>query len=147
MFKIRLTKLRRMKIARNQSGFTLVEAVISIALIGIIAAALFMGLGTASKVLLHTDARETAKNLAETQMEYIKGLPYNPAATTYNTSAITLPSGYTALPNVVYPGGTTVTVNGVTYFNPVRDNNIQLVVVTINGAGITYTLEGYKVKW
>jgi len=147
MFKIKMTKLLKTEIERNQSGYTLVEAVISIALIGVVAVALFTGLGTASKVLLVTDARETAKNLAETQMEYIKSaqVDFNPLANTYVTPASLIPASQSAYvpSNVVYHGSDAL------YFNPVRDDNIQKIIVTITGAGLTtpYTLEGYKVKW
>ena len=100
---------------------------------------LLTGLGTTNTVLLRTDARETAKNLAETQLEYIKNIDYNPLATSYDTSAIIMPAHYSAT-NVVYLG------SDVNHFNPVRDNNIQKIVITITGAGITYNLEGFKTR-
>jgi prepilin-type N-terminal cleavage/methylation domain-containing protein len=146
-----MTQIRKVKFKRNEKGFTLIEVVISIVLLGLIAAALATGLSTASKVLLQNDTRQTAKNLAETQMEFIKGITFDPLATTYDTSAITHPIEYTPS-NVVYSGKTPVTINGITYFDTTinkdkRDSSIQLIVVTITGPGtISYTLEGYKVK-
>jgi prepilin-type N-terminal cleavage/methylation domain-containing protein len=144
MFKMKLTKLHRTEVARNQSGFTLVEAVVSIALIGIIVAGLFTGLGTSSTVLLRTDTRETAKNLAETQLEFVKGQVFNPG------------SGLSVYPYAPIPaaqqGAYSASIDVKTgsdplYFNPVRDDYIQRVIVTITGPkNIVYTLEGYKVR-
>ena len=145
MFKHNIKILFKASNHQPQSGTTLVETVISVALIGIIAIALAMGLITASNVLLHTDARETAKNIAETQLEYIKGniqeCPFNASATTYLTSfdavlrpsAPVIPNGYTVLPNEVE------LISG--------RNDIQQITITITGAGINYTLKGYKTKW
>lgn len=137
-----MKKLCKLGIVHNETGFTLVEAVISIALIGIIGAALYMGLGTASTVLLNTDARETAKNLAETQMEYIKSQNYVSGSGSEVYVKAPIPpeqSGYVASIEVK-------TGSDVNSFNPVRDDNLQKIIVTVSGAGITYSLEGYKTK-
>jgi prepilin-type N-terminal cleavage/methylation domain-containing protein len=141
MFKIIFPKLRKLRIVREEKGFTLVEAVISIALIGIIAAGLYTGLGTASTILLNTDSRETAKNLAETQMEFVRGQAFNPGSGTsvYVTAPIptTQQGSYTASINVI--DGASLT--------PVRDSYLQQVVVTITGPkNLNYSLTGYKVR-
>jgi prepilin-type N-terminal cleavage/methylation domain-containing protein len=141
MLKKLFARLSRIGGKRGQKGFTLVEVVISIALIGIVGAAVFMGLGTASNVLLNTDARETAKNLAETRLEIVKRMPYVPGS---GTSVYTvddddppaLPTGYSA---------SIVVIDGLA-LSPPKDGNLQKIIVTITGAGITYTLEGYKTK-
>jgi prepilin-type N-terminal cleavage/methylation domain-containing protein len=141
MFIKRWNKLRETIFTGHEKGFTLVEAVIAIALIGIVASGLYVSMGTSTKVLLNNDSRETAKNLAESQMEYVKGLDFNAGSGIY----------------VYYPPG--VTLNGytiVTDAEPVpvtptlqtsRDGFIQQVMVTITGPkGITYSLTDYKVK-
>jgi prepilin-type N-terminal cleavage/methylation domain-containing protein len=143
MSKIRFKRLAKAKVARDQNGFTLVEAVIAIALLGIIAAGLFTGLGTASKVLLHTDVKETAKNLAETVMESIKGQTYS---TVYSTSDIPIPLDYTVLPPEVIDGTDP-------FFGPdteqQRNSALQKITVTIKGpvgTGVIYKLEGYRAR-
>lgn len=62
---------------KDEKGFSLIEVVIAIGLLGIIAAGFLGALGTASKVLFTADERETAKNLAESQMEYVKKQGYS----------------------------------------------------------------------
>ena len=145
MLNIRLPKLRKPGIVREEKGFTLIEVLISIVLLGLITASLAFGISTASKVLVHNDSRETAKNLAETQLEYIKNQPF---AMAYDTSyhvgppvtGIQLPTGYSAS-NVVHSGTESA------YFNPVRDASIQMIIITITGPGnVTYTLVDYKVR-
>ena len=62
---------------KDQKGFSLIEVVIAVALLGIIAVGFLGALGTASKALLTADERETAKNLAESQMEYVQEQDYS----------------------------------------------------------------------
>jgi prepilin-type N-terminal cleavage/methylation domain-containing protein len=136
MLKIRFTKLRKIGIVRNQSGFTLVETLVSVALIGVIAAGLFSGLSTSSVVLLNTDVRETSKNLAETQMEYIKGLEYS---TVYNPGP--LPTSVIG----IYSVGINVIDGSDASLG--RDSYLQKIIVTITGPkNITYSLTCYKVR-
>jgi prepilin-type N-terminal cleavage/methylation domain-containing protein len=145
MLNIRLPKLRKPGILREERGFTLIEVLVAMVLLGLITAALANGFITASKVLLHNDSRQTAKNVAETQLEYIKNQPY---ALAYDTSyhigppvaGVQVPAGYSSS-NVVHSG------TDITYFNPVRDANVQLITVTVTGpANVTYTLTDYKVR-
>jgi prepilin-type N-terminal cleavage/methylation domain-containing protein len=142
MFTLKLPNLRKPGIIRNERGFTLVEAVISIALIGIISAGLFSGLSSAATVLLHNDAYETAKNLTEAQMEYVKGLDFIAGAGPYvYTPNISLNvTGYSV---VIDAEPVSVTPTGQT----ARDGFIQQIKVTVTGPkNMTYSLTDYKVK-
>ena len=82
---------------KDQKGFSLIEVVIAIGLLGVIAASFLGALGTASKVLFIADERATAESLARSQMEYVKKQAYNGDNVTYGTYAtITgIPQGYT----------------------------------------------------
>lgn len=142
MLVMKFKKLLRFGVIRGESGFTLVEAVASIALIGIVGAALCTGLGTSSTVLLNTDARETAKNLAETQMEFIKFQGFVPGSGTAVYTPTSIPPEQSAFSASI----DVKTGSDPAYFSPVRDDSIQKVIVTITGAGITYSLEGYKTR-
>ena len=62
---------------KKERGFTLVEVLISIAILGIIALAIFFGLSAASKTLFLADERTTAESLAKSRMEWVKNQPYD----------------------------------------------------------------------
>ena len=137
MFKLKLTKFRRSEKTRSQHGFTLIEVVIAIMLLGLVAAALFNGLGTASNVRLRNDIRQTTKNLAESQMESVKNQLFVPGVTSYATAPI--PAAQAGF----YEASITVaSVAG-------RDNKLQKITVYIKNKTthvILYKLEGYKVQ-
>lgn len=99
---------------RIESGMTLIEVLIAVALIGIIGAAIMMGLGTTSKVLIATDERSTAESLARSAMEEIKMQLYIHAdedgEATYDVS-IGAP-GY-SICSVSFEGDTQAVVEGI----------------------------------
>ena len=114
---------------KHNNGFSLIEVLIALALMGTIGVAFLSGMGTVSGVTLTTDKRETAKNLAENQMEYIKNQAY---AATY-TSAPIQPE-YT---------GYNVTIDA----EYLQDSDIQKITVTTTFQNkVVMKLEGYKVK-
>jgi len=122
-----------MRFFKSQKGIALLEVLIVLVIMGILAVGMLSALAAASKVLLKTDARETAKNLAETEMEYIKSEPYVQAASTYNSLAIA------AAQQGRYAPAVAVT--------PVAGRaDVQKITVTITGPGITYVLEDYKIQ-
>jgi len=65
---------------KNEKGFSLIEVVIALLLMGIIGVALLIGLATASKAIFIADERATAESLARSQMEYVKNQAYITAA-------------------------------------------------------------------
>jgi prepilin-type N-terminal cleavage/methylation domain-containing protein len=146
MLKLILMKRQKLRIVRDEKGLTLVEVVISIALLGIVTAGLFTGLGTASNVVLRNDIRQTAKNLAEYQMESVKNREFKP---TYLSVAIPPEqSDYTATITVVDGSEATVFIpDPDPNINQARDSHLQKIIVKIFKSGVlVYTLEGYKVE-
>ena len=101
----------------------------ALALLGIIGVGFLSALSTVSRVTLTTDERQTASNLAETQMEYVKGQGY---ATSYTPAPI--PAEY---------AGYTVSINAAS----LQDSNIQKITVTAGRQNkIPIKIEGYKVR-
>jgi len=113
---------------RGEKGFSLIETIGAVGLLGVIAASFLGGLATTSTARVTADERASAKILAETVMENVKKLGY---ATSYN---VAIPEEYV---------GYTTTINATKQ----RNNNIQLVVVTIHHRDRdVITLESYKVS-
>ena len=73
---------------KNEKGFSLIEVVIALALLGIIAIAVLSGLATASIALIIADERTTSESLARSQMEYVKNCSYENEATSYPAASI-----------------------------------------------------------
>lgn len=76
MKRVRLNSQVRKAFQGSSRGFTLVEIVIAIALLGVIAVAILSALSYASTVLIISDRRATAESLARSQVEYVKNQPY-----------------------------------------------------------------------
>lgn len=83
---------------KSEKGFSLMEVMLAIALLGIIAVAILSGLFTAYRAFFIADERATAESIARTQMEYIKAQVYSPSATQATYLKIDdghIPAGYT----------------------------------------------------
>lgn len=121
----------RKTILRNQSGFTLIETLIAVAILGVTAVIFINSLNTSSRMVVSVDKDETAKNLAEYQMEYVKNQDYGAS---YEPGPI---------PESYYGYSANITTSSITS----RDGNIQKVTVNISYNGTqTFSLEGYKVN-
>jgi prepilin-type N-terminal cleavage/methylation domain-containing protein len=62
---------------KSEKGFSLIEVMIAIALLGIIGIAILGALATASRAMFVADERATAESLARSQIEYIKNQSYS----------------------------------------------------------------------
>ena len=123
------TAVRAMKI-KSEKGFSLMETIVALALLGIIGVAFLNGLATTSTARVTADERASAKILAENLMEHVKKQSYTTNTTSYE---YTIPSefeGYSA----------NVTVENI------KNDEIQKLTVNIwhHGRDVL-TLEGYKV--
>ena len=128
---------------RNERGFTFIEVIIAVALIGIIAGGFLAALAASSNNTRMSDERTTAESLARTEMEYVRNSVYVMASWEYQLpdtspswdASHSLPAGYT---------GYTVHVAA----SPLRmiDDGIQSIVVTVSHDGLAvFSLEDYKV--
>jgi len=77
MKRVRLDSKVRKAFQSRARGFTMIEVVIAIAIIGIIGVAVMSALATASMTLIIADERATAESLARSQLEYVKSQTYN----------------------------------------------------------------------
>jgi len=125
--------LRKWSLLKNQKGFSLVEVLIALALLGIIGAAFIGGLATASRSIYIADERATAENLARSQMEYVKEQPY------------LVGGAYDIIDLSAYPASYSVSVTS----NPLAGvpGGIQEITVTVSHHGsVKITLVDYKVN-
>jgi prepilin-type N-terminal cleavage/methylation domain-containing protein len=139
---------------KSEKGFSLIEVIIAIALLGVISAAFFGALFTVSKATFTSDELATAESLARSQLEYVKNAPYQDGGFSYEIPPdppMTQPppwdTTYTTLDSI-YPGYS-VGVNGTSLNSP--DDGIQMITVIIyHNKDVdpepVVTLEGYKIQ-
>lgn len=114
---------------KSEKGFTLIETLVAVGLLGIIVVGFLGGLTGAYKALITTDEQDIAKTLAQSQMENIMKEDY---ALSYSAAPIPEVYGYYSA------------VIGTESF---RDSNIQKITVTIKHQDKDVTiLEDYKVN-
>ncbi len=117
---------------KSEKGFSLIEVIVSLALLGIISVGFLSALAVASRATYITEERQTAKNLAESQMEYIKSQSYDT-------------SEYASAPVPAEYGNYTATIGVESLYS--QESNIQVVTVTIRHQGkVVKQLDDYKVR-
>ena len=131
---MRIFHMLKIFIAR-ESGTTLIETVVALAVLGTIGVTFLSGLTTTSKAAFISDEQATAESLAQSQMEWVKNAGYSYNATGYTPAPI--PAGKDYL-------NYSATIIAAPLRNP--DDGIQKLTVTVRRADETVTkLEGYKV--
>jgi prepilin-type N-terminal cleavage/methylation domain-containing protein len=131
MLNVRLPKFCKKGIARNQKGFTLIEVLVAVVMIGIITGGVIMVISTSTKILISVKNKETAKDIASTEMEYIRSQPYSD----YGYTMPALPAIYS---NFVVPSPT---------ITPLNMNEQQIdIYVYLNGTQI-FQLTDYRVNY
>ncbi len=120
---------------RRESGITLIETVVALAILGTIAVIFLSGLTTTSKAAFIFDEQATAESLARSQMEWAQNADYVYDTTEYSP---------TAIPNSKDYLNYSATIAAESLNNP--DDGIQKITVTVTRFGETTTkLQGYKV--
>jgi prepilin-type N-terminal cleavage/methylation domain-containing protein len=143
-----MVRIRRRAIRRalsfthhGETGFSLIEVVIALAILAAVAVIFLVGMSTSSRAVLVSQERVTADSLAKSEMEYVKGLPYD---------ATTIPLSYAVDPGLAVPQGYNITVAAARLDPKNGTNNdvgLQQITVTITNNGVTvYTVVGYKEK-
>ena len=117
----------------DERGFGLVETLAAVAILGVAVVALVLGLSTGLITVREGNQELVAQSLAQTQLEYVKNYPYDPAVTTYPTVDVDTPEGY----SIGVEAGSI----------PDADTDIQRITVTISRDGeAILTVEDYKVN-
>jgi len=133
MLDIRLLKLRKSVIVQQKKGFTILEVLIAVFLVVVIGAAIALSIGTSSKVLVLANTQEVAKDVAASDMEYIRSLPFAD-----NYILLTSSSSSSSLGNsvifkaIVTPGAATGTV-------AFKDGSTLLGTTTLSGGQATFS--------
>ena len=141
MKKLRLNNKIRKAFRGGSRGFSMLEVVIAIALLGIIAVSVMSALQTAALAFIIADRRATAESLARTQIEWVRYSPYlgdpEDGPPQYSLDpAITLPPDYSVV---------TTAIRSNKDWNPNDDDGIQEITVTVSHDGqVVVTLEDYK---
>jgi len=114
---------------KSEKGFSLIEVLVSLAILAMIGVAFLSGLATSYRATLIADEHTTAQNLAGNQMEYVKSQCY---AASYEAQIPDEYHGYSA------------TINVEPLYN---EDGIQKITVTIEHDNkVVTTLEGHKVN-
>lgn len=124
------------KLGGKETGVSLVETLIALAILGVIAVAFLSGLATAAKATGIADEQATAESLARSQMEYVKTIDYVYDTTQYSPAPIPSDKDYSDY-------------SGMIDAQPLNDTDdgIQKITVTIEHHDKqVFTLEGYKVN-
>ena len=115
----------------SEAGVTLIESLVAVALLGGALGVFLTGISTGAIATNSSDGLSTAHQLARSQLEYAKTLPYQPPPAAYPT--VTPPQGFTV-------GTTTSSVAG-------GDADIELIAVEVMRDGaVVYRLEGLRVN-
>jgi prepilin-type N-terminal cleavage/methylation domain-containing protein len=115
---------------KSEKGFSLIEVLVAVAIIASVGVAIFSGLTLSTNILTKTDTNETAKELAVSQMEFVKTTWWND--TLYHIDNSTVPGGF-SIPDI-----TPV---------PLKDGNLQKITIIVKqNSKEVYRLEDYKVR-
>jgi prepilin-type N-terminal cleavage/methylation domain-containing protein len=134
-----------MKIFKNrEQGFTLVEVLIAIAILGIISTAIFLALQVSSKSAALSDERTSAESLARSELEYVKNSIYIPAGWQYQLPSTPPPWDPGHVLAAQYAG---FAVNVLSAPVHAGDDGLQMITVVVHhGAKTVFTLSGYKTQ-
>jgi len=124
-------------------GFSMLEVVIAIALLGIIAVSVLVALQTAALALISADRRATAESIARTQMEYVRYSGYDDILEEGHPQ-------YDLDPEITLPADFSVVTTAIRLnkdVDPDDDDGIQQITVTVSHDGlVVITLEDFKRK-
>ena len=141
MKKLKSSSRVRRALQGRSRGFSILEVVIAIALLGIIGVSVLSALQTAALAFIIADRRATAESIARTQMEYVR-------YSDYEGDPEEGPPQYSQDPYIELPPDYSVLTTAIRLnkdVDPNDDDGIQEITVTVSHDGqVVVTLEDYK---
>jgi prepilin-type N-terminal cleavage/methylation domain-containing protein len=127
---------------KNQAGFSLIEILLAVALMGILGTAVPSALSGANRATITTNQNVTAESLARSQLDYIQNQPYDSENTTPVYAVIpNLPATY----SIVTPMAQRLDPFGDGTDN---DDGLQQITVSVERYdSIVFTLVDFKVNF
>ena len=130
------------KLKGNETGVTLIETLIALAVLGFVAVTFLSGLATTAKATLITDEQATADSLARSQLEHIKDQDYIDYAVPGHGEyeLVEAPDSYSIELSTV-----PIAPNTGQPLQSGQDDGIQRITVVINHSSkLVLTVVGYK---
>jgi len=125
---------KRTLLKNNQSGMTLIETIVSIAILSAISVVFLGGLVVSSKGTLESDEQATAESVARCQMEWVQGSDYVDDATQYDPMNLDNFNDYL---------GYTANISAEPLHLP--EDGIQKITINVSHNGVwVMSIEGYK---
>jgi len=141
MKKLSLSGKARKVFRGSSRGFSMLEVVIAIALLGIIAVSVLSALQTAAMALISADRRATAESIARTQMEYVRYSDYDKILEEGHPQ-------YDLDPEITLPPDYSVETTAIRLnkdVDPDDDDGIQQITVMVShNDRVIVTLEDFK---
>ena len=127
---------------RNQEGFSLIEVLLAMLLVGVLGTAIPNALSGANRATMTANEHTTAESLARSEMDYVQNQPYDSANTTPMYAVLpNLPSSY----SIVTPMATRLDPRGD---GTATDDGLQQIAVAVkHGTRIIFTLVDFKVNF
>lgn len=136
---------------KGEKGFSLIEVMIAVLLLGIVSVALLSAVSTASRAVFIAEGQASGESLARSEVEYVKSQGYSAAPWSYELPSETPPANPPDWWDEVSPPHALpedyvnyiVTVNVEPLY--ATDNGIQKITVVVSApSGSTVTLESYR---
>lgn len=121
-------------IKKNQTGMTLIETIVALAILSAITVVFLGGLVVSSKGTLEVDEQATAESIARCQMEWVQGLKYVDNTTQYSPADLTSFTDYE---------GYSANITAESLYSP-EDGIQKITIAVLHYGDRIMSLEGYK---